>query len=490
MKTKIYFRTDGNSQIGLGHLFRSLALADMLRKDFECIFLVRNPLENLIPKIESIAKLIKLPTPKTNLEEAQHIAQEYISDRDIIVLDGYDFRTVYQKALKKTGCKLVCIDDIHAYYFVADVIINHASGIDKKDYSYPFGTKLYLGLRYLLLQKVFLDAAKNKKNRPANENIFISLGGADTHNHTLTALQIIEKKKPTAKCYVVLGQAYKHKLSFFNFVKKSNLDIRYFEGLSAQEMHNCMSACSQAVCPPSTICFEYLTTRGTLYLYQTADNQKDNKRFLLNQQLAFGFDDFPVQSTSLLEKSIALQKHLIDGNSSQRLKKVFTSLSISIDLVLREATYNDIKLYFDWANDPLVRKNAINQNPIDWENHQSWFERKVTDKNTALFILEYKNTPIGQIRFDINLKKIAYIDYSISTTFRGKGIGAYIISMGIQKCSKKTKDIQAYQALVKPSNIASCIVFEKNDFQKKESIIEDNTLLYSFELKNDFSERL
>ena len=32
-KPKIYFRADGNSRMGLGHVIRSLALAEMLRDD-------------------------------------------------------------------------------------------------------------------------------------------------------------------------------------------------------------------------------------------------------------------------------------------------------------------------------------------------------------------------------------------------------------------------------------------------------------------------
>ena len=41
MKPKIYIRADGNSGIGLGHVIRSLALAEMLKEDFNCIFATR-----------------------------------------------------------------------------------------------------------------------------------------------------------------------------------------------------------------------------------------------------------------------------------------------------------------------------------------------------------------------------------------------------------------------------------------------------------------
>ena len=41
MLKKILFRADGNEEIGYGHVIRSLALADMLKENFECIFVTR-----------------------------------------------------------------------------------------------------------------------------------------------------------------------------------------------------------------------------------------------------------------------------------------------------------------------------------------------------------------------------------------------------------------------------------------------------------------
>ena len=38
MNRKIYFRADAGVDIGYGHFTRTLALADMLKDDFECTF--------------------------------------------------------------------------------------------------------------------------------------------------------------------------------------------------------------------------------------------------------------------------------------------------------------------------------------------------------------------------------------------------------------------------------------------------------------------
>ena len=45
MKKRILFRADANVQIGYGHFVRTLALADMLKDDFECVFYTQEPTE-------------------------------------------------------------------------------------------------------------------------------------------------------------------------------------------------------------------------------------------------------------------------------------------------------------------------------------------------------------------------------------------------------------------------------------------------------------
>ena len=42
-KRKIYFRADASATIGYGHFVRTLALADMLKNDFDCTFFTSSP---------------------------------------------------------------------------------------------------------------------------------------------------------------------------------------------------------------------------------------------------------------------------------------------------------------------------------------------------------------------------------------------------------------------------------------------------------------
>ena len=190
MKRKILFRADGNSSIGLGHVYRSLALASILNLEFECHFAIVEPEEVLKTMIQRVCPVcIELPPLNSCKKEAQFIVNTYLANYDIVITDHYKVNTEYQSIIKTGNCKLVCIDDIYAYHFVADAVINHAPGLRQSNYSIEDYTKLYLGLDYSLLREEFYQAAMAKRHIESIDNLFICLGGADTHNLTLKILQ-------------------------------------------------------------------------------------------------------------------------------------------------------------------------------------------------------------------------------------------------------------------------------------------------------------
>lgn len=129
--------------------------------------------------------------------------------------------------------------------------------------------------------------------------------------------------------------------------------------------------------------------------------------------------------------------------------------------IIREATKNDTDLIFEWANDSEVRKNAINEDAIDYSIHLIWFLDRLRDEKTKIFILEYKNKPSGQIRYEL-LDGSWVVDYSIDKSVRGIGLGSFLVMKTLKLFSNCT-----IEATVKKANTASIRVFIKNGFQFK-----------------------
>ena len=126
---------------------------------------------------------------------------------------------------------------------------------------------------------------------------------------------------------------------------------------------------------------------------------------------------------------------------------------------LRLAEIEDVRQYYEWANDKEVRKNAFNTNFIEWENHINWFTSKLDDNNTRLFVMcNAQNIPVGQVRIDKNDNNWI-IDYSIDKDYRKQGLGTEIIRLLI----KENINLRLI-AHVKTDNVSSCRVFKNNNF--------------------------
>ena len=197
-KAKIILRADGNKDIGLGHVIRSLALAEMLKEDYSCSFVTRFVTDYLRNEIMAVCEnLIELDNTGCHFDQFLQL----LHGDEIVVLDNYFFTAEYQQKIKDKGCKLVCIDDIHDKHFVADIVINHAGGIKKEAYAKAPYTQLYLGPEYAMIRPEFLTRKSNKNDL----STLVCLGGADLHNATLEVLRLLEKKKFPHHCHVITG---------------------------------------------------------------------------------------------------------------------------------------------------------------------------------------------------------------------------------------------------------------------------------------------
>ena len=96
-------------------------------------------------------------------------------------------------------------------------------------------------------------------------------------------------------------------------------------------------------------------------------------------------------------------------------------------LRLRHVTAADEALLLTWANDPDVRSVARNTSLIAPEDHHIWFERKLADPMSRIWLAELDSEPVGQTRLD-RVADTAEVDISVVRAARGKGVGRFMLS--------------------------------------------------------------
>lgn len=132
---------------------------------------------------------------------------------------------------------------------------------------------------------------------------------------------------------------------------------------------------------------------------------------------------------------------------------------------LREAKLTDSKIIFEWANDPQMRINSFKSEEIDWNSHIIWFNSKLKNNESKIFLLIENDKQIGQIRFDKEFDRV-YIDFYISSDFRGRGFGSKILILGVKEIINIWSDITEIIGEVKSENIPSRKAFIKAGFNE------------------------
>jgi len=318
----IIFRADASPSIGMGHFTRTLALAEMLHDYFHCIFATRKATEYQISEIEKICHArIDLPEDDTHFK----IFLTHLKGDEIVVLDNYYFTTEYQSAIKAKGCKLVCIDDLHDQHFVADVIINHAEGVDSSVYSVEPYTKLLLGFKYALLRKEF--RVKTQLIKDKKYSCLIMIGGTDPFgitNNILEQLSSTEMQKPIA----VIANS-----------KSCYNNVEWVQNQTASEVAKLMENAEFGIFSASSVAIEACAKRLPFICGYFVKNQMDIYHGIKNNKIALCIGDFNELSECKLLISLRQimtkkdkilmqvnQRNLLDNNSHTRFIKLFREL--------------------------------------------------------------------------------------------------------------------------------------------------------------------
>ena len=131
---------------------------------------------------------------------------------------------------------------------------------------------------------------------------------------------------------------------------------------------------------------------------------------------------------------------------------------------LRKAIFDDWKILLDWRNDSTTRENSFETGEVSEQTHKSWFTNSLSNLNREIYIFEVNNILAGTIRSDKTDEKTYVLSWNIAPDQRGKGYGTKILELFLQN---KTGD---FIAEIKPENIASIKMVQKNGFNQLDEI--------------------
>ena len=303
---KVYFRADASQTIGYGHFIRSLALADMLRNDFECTIFTQSPTPAQIRQAEGICPVKGLPDDDSRFG----IFLDMLDGTETVVLDNYFYTSGYQRRIMEKGCRLVCIDDMHNLHYHADAVINHGF-VRPDDFSCDAHTRLCLGPDWALLRRPFLNAVRTERSSRESMKVAVCFGGGDPLGLTGKFSRLLEGSPEVSEVRTVNGMS---------------------GGLTATEMAELFTWCDAALVSMSSVCLEALACGARVAAGWYVDNQEEGYRNFTSRGLIYGLGDLSQGIPSGEETIRALEEapdagNLIDGNAiRERFIRLFNTI--------------------------------------------------------------------------------------------------------------------------------------------------------------------
>jgi len=336
MCKKLVFRADGNREIGLGHLYRLFALVEIYLESYECIFLTsHNSSLSVIPQKYNPQTI---PLKISIANEPEWLQEHYTPEDHLIVADGYQFTSEYQKELKGYGFDLIYIDDLVSEHMYANVVVNHSPGILAKHYKKEEYTQLALGTSYAMLRPEFISQTKKSRAPLLERNVFVCFGGSDPNQFSYKVSQALLQFEELDKIFVVLGASNQDE-DLIKLEKLFPQKLILNKNLNSANLLELMLKSEFALVPSSTVLYE-LCCANTPCLsgYYVENQRRIHEGFLAERALYsmgniehFRASDFVPYIEDILVKDdhevqLNNQRKLFDGNIKSRFLKIMNDL--------------------------------------------------------------------------------------------------------------------------------------------------------------------
>ena len=404
----------------------------------------------------------------------------------LVVLDGYHFDTAYQSLLRSAACRLMVIDDTaHLPRYDADIILNQGLDAQRLTYNCAPDTLFLLGTRFALLRPEFQRWHVLVRHCPeVARKVIVTLGGSDAENTTLEIIEALEQiSTPDLEIKVVVGPLNPHLAELQEAM--ASLSSRFYLETSVPDIAPLMAWADLAVAAGGTTSWELAFMKVPALIFILADNQAAAAKALdefgtarclghpgdLNREELASAISHLVHDREARQRMNKRSEVLIDGRGVERVLKVMLRGASEEALRLRAASQEDVLLLWQWANDPVTRRNSSAPEPISWAVHEAWYAEKIASPDTRFWILECRHVPVGQIRYDRTDADTAQINFSIAPAYRGRSLGTQLLRL-TEDLAGQELGVRAVEGITFVENRASNHAFVKAGFE----VIEEKSI--------------
>lgn len=319
----LLFRADANVSIGTGHVMRCLALAQAWQDaGGRAVFALAESTPAVLEMLrkEGVEALLVSAEAGTDEDSRQTASLAREQRVEWVVVDGYQFGTDFQRALKTAGLRVLFLDDNgHAASYSAHLVLNQNVHAAESMYvrREPY-TQLLLGTTYSLLRREFGAWKDWRREVPeTGRKVLVTFGGSDPGGFTAIVMQSVRQVKiPDLETVVVIGASNPHYASLEKIQAQLGRAVRLERNVS--DIAKLMAWADLAVSAAGTTCLEMCLLGLPAIVVAVAENQQAAARELEKRNCVIQLD---AQSFSAGRVAESIERMLQERQTRQSLSQ-------------------------------------------------------------------------------------------------------------------------------------------------------------------------
>lgn len=488
---RVAFRVDAGHEIGSGHFFRCLALADGLAESGDtCIFVSRDLPETLQARAESRGhRVVRLPPAAPFVArpgDAVHAASlgaAWEADADAakaalapgvdwLVVDHYAIDRRWETRAAPVAAHILVIDDLADRPHQCGILVDQNLSprpLQRYRGLVAADCEILLGPRHALLRRQF--AARRKAGtrlRRTVERVLVFLGGSDPAGFTLTAVAGLRQLDPPLHADIVIGGENRQRDAIDGACAG---DARFHLHGDVENMADLLAEADLAIGAAGISSWERACLGLPAAIVTLAANQEGPAQELARRGLVrllgrageIGAADVAQAIEALRNDPAALSRmsragaRIVDGEGVRRVADAMHARL----LTLRAATEDDAERLLAWRNDPTTREHSLQTEPIALADHKTWLAGALRDPDRRLLIGAIGREAVGTVRFDGLDDGMQRVSITVSPDCRGRGVGRALLRAACRAIAPRR-----LVAEIRDDNIASQRLFRSCGFRR------------------------
>ena len=338
----VLIRADGNEKIGSGHIMRTKSIANEL-KGLGAKVLYALADERGKRLINNEFQSVVLSSNYECLDDEINALSSVIKEQKIklILLDSYFVTPKYFKELKKLA-KVAYIDDLDAFAYECEALINYGAFFDKNEYKarQNLAKKYFLGSEFAPLRAEFGSTQKSSKNTQKKQ-VLLTTGNTDLLGIMPRLLEafLSDESLKNLEFLAISGAFNEHENKLLALSAKHK-NIKVLK--SPENMAQIMAEADFVLSAGGSTLYELASLAKAVICFSIASNQNNIKSWAEAGAMLYAgdakadFDSVIVKSLNLLKsllndenlaKTLGQKAHFfVDGKGAIRLAKKLLSL--------------------------------------------------------------------------------------------------------------------------------------------------------------------